>query len=125
MRVLIIDDARTMRAMLKKIVLGMGFESFEAQDGAEGLQRLKELGPVDIILVDWNMPVMNGFEFICFARDEPAYAKIPIIVITTEIETANVTKALEAGANEYVMKPFTEDVIVEKIKSLGLSGRLL
>lgn len=120
MRALIIDDAKTMRAVLKRIVSGLGFETFEAGDGAEGLTRLQQLGMVDLILVDWNMPIMNGFEFICFARDEKNYEKIPIIVVTTEIETANVSKALEAGANEYVMKPFTDEIMIEKIRSLGI-----
>ena len=86
----------------------------------EALERLKESGPVDLALVDWNMPEMNGFEFVCEVRKDDQYKDMKLMMVTTETEMAQVIKALEAGANEYVMKPFTKDMIVEKLTLMGL-----
>jgi two-component system chemotaxis response regulator CheY len=106
--------------ILKQILKEMGFEVVEAGNGREGLECLKRTEKTDLALVDWNMPEMNGFEFVCAVRADHAYDSLPLMMVTTESEMSQVVKALEAGANEYVMKPFTKDVIREKLQLLGI-----
>jgi len=98
----------------------MGFEIFEAGNGRQAVERLKEVGKVEIALVDWNMPEMNGYEFVCEVRKDANYNDMLLMMVTTETEMSQVIKALEAGANEYVMKPFTKDIIKEKLTLLGV-----
>ena len=117
---LIIDDSRAVRTILKRILTGVGFRTSEATNGLEGLEILNEHDDISIALVDWNMPQMNGHEFVKAVRANPANDELWLMMVTTETEMARVVKAMAAGANEYVMKPFTEDVIVEKLKLLGL-----
>lgn len=117
---LIIDDSRAMRAILKRILTNAGFRTCEAANGLEALERLKEHDDIDIALVDWNMPEMNGYEFVKAVRADPAYKNIWLMMVTTETEMTRVVKAMAAGANEYVMKPFTDEVILEKLQLLGL-----
>jgi two-component system chemotaxis response regulator CheY len=111
-----------MRSILTRMLRGLGFEVLEAANGREGLQRLQESGKVDLALVDWNMPEMNGLEFIRTVRAEQSYNGVLLMMVTTETEMENVVKALAAGANEYVMKPFTQEVIMEKLQIFGLAG---
>jgi len=99
----------------------LGFEVVDAGDGQEALNKLKSDGPFDIALVDWNMPVMNGYDFVVNTRKDSQYNDMRLMMVTTETEMAQVVKALEAGANEYVMKPFTKEMIAEKLTLLGLS----
>ena len=99
----------------------LGFEVVDAGDGREALERLKQVGKVDLALVDWNMPVMNGFEFVCAVRAKVEYNDMRLMMVTTETEMNQVIKALEAGANEYVMKPFTKDIILEKLNLMGIN----
>jgi two-component system chemotaxis response regulator CheY len=94
----------------------------EAGDGAEGLDRLKEVGVVDLALVDWNMPRMNGLDFVVAVRSNRAFSKVRVMMVTTEAEASQMARALEAGANEYVMKPFTTDVLRDKLRILGFNG---
>ena len=122
MRALVIDDSKAMRSILTRMLRGLGFEVLEAANGREGLQRLQESGKVDLALVDWNMPEMNGLEFIRTVRAEQSYNGVLLMMVTTETEMENVVKALAAGANEYVMKPFTQEVIMEKLQIFGLAG---
>ena len=117
---LIIDDSRAMRAILKRILVKLDFKTSEAADGLEGLQRLEENDDISICLVDWNMPNMNGYEFVKAVRAEKSNQDIWLMMVTTETEMTRVVKAMAAGANEYVMKPFTDDVIIEKLRLLGL-----
>ncbi len=98
----------------------IGFEIVEAGNGVEAMQRLRETGPVDVMLVDWNMPEMNGFDFLCCVRGNPDYRNVPLMMVTQETEMLQMSKALEAGANEYVMKPFTKEVIADKLALLGV-----
>jgi len=121
MRVLILDDSKAIRLILGKILRPMGFDVQEAGDGAEGIEKLKEIGGADLCLVDWNMPRMNGLEFVKAARANTDWAAMRIMMVTTEVEAENVAEALEAGADEYVMKPFTPDVIVDKLGLLGIA----
>ena len=117
---LIIDDSRAMRAILKRILKNIGFRTSEAGNGQEALERLAEHDDIDICLVDWNMPVMDGYEFVKSVRADKSNEAIWLMMVTTEAEMSRVVKAMAAGANEYVMKPFTDDVIVDKLRLLGL-----
>jgi two-component system chemotaxis response regulator CheY len=119
MRVLIVDDSRAMRTILKKIVRDLGFDDIlEAENGVQGLVQLRKGGPPDLVLVDWNMPEMSGIEFVERVRKDDTFAGSMMMMVTTETETARVVEALEAGADEYVMKPFTPEVLREKIELL-------
>ena len=120
MRALVIDDSRAMRSILGQILKSFGFEVTEAVHGLDGLERLRQLGRPEVILVDWNMPEMNGYEFIKAVRADRDYRDIPLMMVTTETEMEQMVKALAAGANEYVMKPFTREIIREKLLLLGV-----
>jgi len=122
-RVLVIDDSKAMRSILGRMLRGIGFEVVEASDGRDALEKLKVAGKVDLALVDWNMPEMNGYEFVQAVRSEHTYDGTLLMMVTTETEMEQVTKALGAGANEYVMKPFTQEVIMEKLQMLGVAGQ--
>ncbi len=117
---LIIDDARSVRMILKKMMTELGFTVEEAEHGQQAIEILQKNGPADVALVDWNMPVMNGFEFIQEVRKQSIYDEMKIMMVTTESELVRMIAALEAGANEYVMKPFTKDIIGEKLTIMGL-----
>ncbi len=121
MQVLVIDDSRAMRSILKKIMTEVGFEVTEAEHGGRGLGRLQEHGAFDLALVDWNLPEMNGFEFVQAVRAVTEYDSMRLIMVTTETEKSQIRSALEAGADEYVMKPFTKDTILEKLRMIGLN----
>ena len=117
---LIIDDSRAMRAILKRILVQLDFKISEAGLGREGLERLAEHDDISICLVDWNMPEMDGYEFVKAVRSDKANQDLWLMMVTTETEMSRVVKAMAAGANEYVMKPFTDDVIIDKLRLLGL-----
>jgi two-component system chemotaxis response regulator CheY len=119
MRVLVIDDSRAMRMILKTTLLELGHEVVEAGNGQEGLDILSNQGPFSFVLVDWNMPILNGYDFVRAVRAHPANASVKLLMVTTEIETSQVSKALDAGADEYMMKPFTREMLKEKIEMLA------
>jgi len=119
MKALVVDDSRAMRTIIRTILKGIGYEVFEAGHGVAALERLAEVGATDVALVDWNMPEMNGFELVQAVRRQRAYDGMRIVMVTTEAEVDQMMKALEAGANDYVMKPFTADVIREKMSLVG------
>jgi two-component system chemotaxis response regulator CheY len=123
MRALIIDDSRTMRTILAGMLRQLGFETAEAGNGLEALGRLRAGGLPDVALVDWNMPVMGGLEFIQAVRDDPALCDLRLMMVTTETEMHQVANALQAGADEYVMKPFTREAIKDKLDLLGMTGQ--
>ncbi len=118
MQALVIDDSRAMRTILTRTLGGLGFEVSQAADGLEALSQLRRSIPV-VALVDWNMPNMNGLELIVAIRRQRAYDGIKLMMVTTEGEMHQMARALEAGADEYVTKPFTTDVIVGKLQILG------
>ncbi len=121
MKALVVDDSRVMRSILKKFLASEGFRTLvEASDGVEALERLQELGTVDLALVDWNMPRMNGLDFVLAVRQNHAFDGVRVMMVTTEAEAAQMARALEAGANEYVMKPFTTEILRAKLGILGL-----
>jgi len=119
MHALIVDDSSTMRMILKAHLNKLGFEVTEAGNGREALICLKEMAKTDLVLVDWNMPEMDGVSFVRAVRAESEYASLPLMMVTTNTEISHVSEALEAGANEYIMKPFTGAVIREKLELLG------
>lgn len=122
MQALVVDDSRAMRTILGKIVTSLGFEVITAVHGKDALEQLTAGARPQLMLLDWNMPEMNGYELLQHVRRDPAYAAAKIIMVTTETEMTQVQNALAAGANEYVMKPFTSEVIYEKLCLLGLAG---
>jgi two-component system chemotaxis response regulator CheY len=119
MHALVVDDSRTIRAFLKEQLRSLGFEVTEAGDGLQALSSLKQMSEVDLVLVDWNMPEMDGLSFVRAVRAEGHYAALPMMMVTTNAELGQVSKALEAGVNEYIMKPFTTDILREKLQLLG------
>ncbi len=120
MRALVIDDSRAMRSILSRAMGNMGFDVETAGNGAEGLEVIRR-GPLpDIALIDWNMPVMDGLEFVSALRGNREWRGITLMMVTTENEHSQVVRALAAGAHEYVMKPFTVDAIGDKLRVLGL-----
>ena len=120
MRALIIDDSRAIRLILSRLMDELGIEAEQAENGRAALDILEAGQQFDFALVDWNMPEMNGIEFVQAVRAEARWAGMKLMMVTTETEMAQVVKALEAGANEYVMKPFTREVIAEKLSILGI-----
>jgi two-component system chemotaxis response regulator CheY len=120
MLALVVDDSRAMRMVLRRIVSGLGFDVVEAGNGQEALDAV-DAGPIpDIALVDWNMPVMDGLEFVTNVRSRPELRGVTLMMVTTESEHGQIVRALAAGAHEYVIKPFTPDAIAEKLALLGL-----
>lgn len=120
MRALVIDDSRATRRVVGQYLRELGYEVVEAGDGQQGLDSLEEQGQPDVILVDWNMPVMNGLDFIKAVRASKANRDLPIIMVTTETEMERMSLAFMAGVNEYIMKPFTRSMIEEKLAILGI-----
>jgi len=123
-KALVVDDSRTIRRILGGILAELGFEICQAENGREALgvlDRERAAGvPVSLTLVDWNMPEMNGLEFVQGLRADSRNADVIAIMVTTETQIDQIVAALEAGANEYVMKPFTKDVIHDKLRLLGV-----
>ena len=120
MHALIIDDSRAMRSILRRIVTDLGFETLEAGQGQEALDHLEAGRVPDLCLIDWNMPVMDGYTFVTKVRENPDWRDITLMMVTTESEHGQIVRALAAGAHEYVIKPFTPDAIVDKLELLGL-----
>lgn len=120
LRALVIDDSRAIRRLIGNIMKELGWEVTEAGQGLEALQQLEQHGCPDLILVDWNMPEMNGLEFIKAARALPEYKYVPMMMVTTETEMERMAQAFIAGVNEYLMKPFDKTQLVEKLQLLGI-----
>ena len=120
-RVLIVDDSRAIRRILGTTIRELGFEVSEATNGREALDRLEQMDqPVRLMLVDWNMPEMNGLDFVLRVRANKRFEESSILMVTTETAADQMVKALDAGANEYVMKPFTKEIIEDKLRLLGI-----
>jgi len=122
MKTLIIDDSRAVRRVIAGMMKQLGFETFEAANGVEAMQRLEEMPRPDIVLVDWNMPEMNGLQFIRAVRAIPQYFDLPLMMITTETEMERMSQAFMAGVNEYVMKPFDQATLHDKLQLLGIGA---
>ena len=113
--VLTVDDSKTIRDMLKFTLAGAGFQVQQAEDGVDGLRTLKAAGAVDVIITDINMPNMDGFEFIENVRRDAAYKSTPILVLTTESGADKKTRAREAGATGWIVKPFDPQKLLDVI----------
>jgi two-component system chemotaxis response regulator CheY len=116
MRALVIDDSRTVRIIVGNILREIGMEVVEAGNGREALEQLELHPDVELLLVDWNMPEMNGYDFLRAVRAQRAYDGVRILMVTSESQSEQVVKALSAGANEYLMKPFNKEVLVAKLQ---------
>ncbi|MGC9158943.1 MAG: response regulator [Terracidiphilus sp.] len=119
MRALIVDDSRFVRGYLRGLLEEKGIECAEAADGEAGMEQLKSGVAFDFALVDWNMPVMNGLEMLEHMRAE-GYGDVKVMMVTTEAENDFILRALNAGADEYLMKPFDDEALTEKLAMLGL-----
>lgn len=117
---LVVDDSRAMRAILGKFLRELGFEIHEAASGLEALVKIGKIVKPDIVLVDWNMPEMDGCEFLRRIRQDDDYKAVPVMMVTTESEMDQVSIALDAGANEYLMKPFDKQSLLEKLILVGV-----
>ena len=120
-KALVVDDSKTIRIILGRTLRELGYEVCEACNGKEALKVMEaEKATVNLVLADWNMPEMNGLELLKQLRLDPELASLKVIMVTTETELDHMVSALEAGANEYVMKPFTKDILREKLELVGI-----
>jgi two-component system chemotaxis response regulator CheY len=120
-KALVIDDSRAVRAVLSKTMSQFGFEVVLAGNGKEAMEMLAANAPsIRLALVDWNMPVLSGIEFVRQVRACPEWNSIRLMMVTTETEMEQVISALEAGADEYIIKPFTTEAIEDKLRLLGV-----
>ncbi|MDG5814523.1 response regulator [Chitinispirillales bacterium ANBcel5] len=116
MKVLLVDDSATMRRIQKTQITSLGITDIvEAGDGDDAFKKLKSAMPVDLILLDWNMPVMDGLTFLKKIRGIAEYKDVKVIMCTSESEKTRVIEALKSGANNYIVKPFTPDALKEKL----------
>lgn len=120
MRAMVVDDSRPIRRIEGDILKELGFETIEACHGKEALAKLHDNPLPDVILVDWNMPEMDGLSFIRAVRSDSRFAGVLMLMVTTETETDQMLRALSAGADEYLMKPFQKDGLVDKLRLLGV-----
>lgn len=118
-RCLVVDDSKIVRKVVRKIIESLGFEVVEAEDGKVALDQVRTT-PVDVIILDWNMPVMDGLECMKAIRADAALSQPKIIFCTTENEFEKIQTAIMAGADEYVMKPFDEAIIGGKLRQIGI-----
>ncbi len=119
MKALVVDDSRAMRRILARYLQDLGFEVHEAASGLDALVMAPKLEGLRLILLDWNMPEMDGRVLLQRLRDDPEFADIPVMMVTTESEMEQVEVALQAGASEYLMKPFDRQALLEKLLLLG------
>jgi len=123
MRALVVEDSNTIRMILCQYLRQLNIQVVEAADGRQALDRLKEMSTPDLVLVDWDMPVMTGIDFIRAVRNLQVYDPLPLIMVTTHSESEYLSMAMEAGANEYIQKPCTLEALREKLDVLGLLKR--
>jgi len=118
--VLIVDDSRVMRMLLRKMVNELGIDDIvEAGDGQEALELVDSHVP-DLAMVDWNMPVMNGVEFVAALRERRDCDRVKVMMVTSESDPRQVDEALKAGADEYAMKPMDREILADKLLLMGL-----
>lgn len=120
-KAMIVDDSRAIRMILGKMLGELGYEVAQASNGQEALSAVDALPETPaFMLIDWNMPEMNGLELVRAIRSDQRFKSVPLVMVTTETEMEQMVHALAAGANEYVMKPFTREVITEKLRLVGV-----
>ena len=123
MKALVVEDSKSIRQIERRYLEEIGFTVVEAENGEEGLRVLKENPDIRLIILDWHMPIMNGYEFLKAVRANPEWNEIKIMMVTTENQQKSVIEAIMAGANEYLMKPFDKEMLESKIRFL-LEGSL-
>jgi two-component system, chemotaxis family, chemotaxis protein CheY len=116
---LVVDDSGVVRKIARRILEEMGFNIIEAEDGAKALEACKTAMP-EAVLLDWNMPVMDGFEFLGHLRRMPGGDAPKVVFCTTENDMDHISRALHSGANEHIMKPFDRDIVAAKFQEVGL-----
>ncbi len=118
LKVLVVDDMSTMRRILKNVLKQIGYTDLhEAEDGAVGLKKLRE-GGFGLVVSDWNMPVMSGIELLRAIRADSDIKHLPVLMVTAEAQKENIIEAVQAGVNNYVVKPFTADALLEKLENI-------
>lgn len=121
MKILIVDDSRTMRTLLGSFARSIPeAEVFDAADGQQALLQIAKHQPFDLVLLDWDMPVMNGLETLKILRANPSYESMKIMMVTAQSGMESVTEAIECGASDYLMKPLNEEMFREKLQLLEL-----
>jgi len=121
-KVLVVDDARVVRISLGRILKKLGFEIIEAENGKEAYEAMNAHPDIALVMLDWNMPVMNGYEFLVAMREQERFSENPrVIMVTTETGMPSMLKALAAGADEYIMKPFDESLVCDKLDIVGIA----
>jgi two-component system chemotaxis response regulator CheY len=116
---MVVDDSSVIRKVARRILEGLDFQIVEAEDGEQALVRCREQLP-DAVLLDWNMPKMDGYEFLKALRRLPGGDSPKVVFCTTENDVAHIARALHAGANEYIMKPFDKEIVEAKFQEVGL-----
>lgn len=125
MRAMIVDDSRAQRMLLKRAVSPLGFEVIEAENGEDALTKLDPDDPVDVMLVDWNMPVMDGLALVRRVRATRAFADVFVMMVTSESDPKKMARALMVGADDYLVKPVDGEMIRSKLEQTNvLAGRL-
>jgi two-component system, chemotaxis family, chemotaxis protein CheY len=120
MLALVIDDSRTIRIIVGRILRELGMDVIEAGNGRQALEQMRLNPEVELVLVDWNMPEMNGLDFTKTIRAQHEYERVRILMVTSETEIEQMRRAMSAGVDEYLMKPFSRDVLIAKLDLLGI-----
>lgn len=121
MRALIIDDSRANRMVLQRFLKEFGFETTEAENALDAIWQLNRGQDIALITVDYNMPKMTGTQFVRLVREKPELSEMKILMITSDTNPQRRTEALQAGTNEFLVKPFTKEMLEEKLSALGIS----
>lgn len=121
-KALIVDDSSTVRSIIAKILRDYGFDNVQAANGREAFSVLENNPDVSIAFVDWNMPVMTGIQFVSMVRADRRFSGLSLVMVTTETELPRITMAVEAGIDEYIMKPFTREIFDQKLSLLGIGA---
>jgi len=121
MKILVVDDSTPIRSFLRQMLLEMEHQVIEAKDGKEALERLKTDPDVGLVLLDWNMPEMDGMDVlnVLRAKEKPA-GRPRVVIVSTECDLEKIVQAMKQGADEYIMKPFTKEILEEKLSILGI-----
>ncbi len=119
-KILLVDDSKAVRLVGRRISETIGLTVLEAEDGQAALEVVHQHPDVDVVLLDWNMPVMDGMGFLRALRAESLENQPVVVMCTTENDMSRIVEAMGAGANEYIMKPFTEDIVREKLQEVGV-----
>lgn len=121
MKALVVDDSSMLRMLVTNLLSKAGYEVTQAEDGQVALDKVSAIGPPDLVVLDWNMPVLDGYGFLCKFREDESNSSSKIVLLTTEGQKEKIVKALDAGADDYITKPFESDALLETIERV-MSG---